>query len=100
MADIQGVQGLVETLKAEVERLKDQLAATDARASDEGAKTAQAINAFEALAQRLEAMAEAKHLSLLSLTQSLVRKLKMACFAALELAARDAQQSPRRNSCS
>jgi hypothetical protein len=64
MADIQGVQGLVETLKAEVERLRDQLAATDARASDEAAKTAQAITVFEALAQRLEAMAEAKRQSL------------------------------------
>jgi hypothetical protein len=58
MADLQGVRGLVETLKAEVERLKDQLAA-DARASDEATKIAQAISAFEALAQRLEAMAEA-----------------------------------------
>jgi two-component sensor histidine kinase len=60
MADLQGVGGLVETLKAEVERLKNQLAAADALASDEAAKTAQAITAFEALAQRLEAMAEAK----------------------------------------
>jgi hypothetical protein len=60
MADLQGVGSLVETLKAEVERLKDQLAAADARASDEATKTAQAITAFEALAQRLEAMAEAK----------------------------------------
>ena len=60
MADLQGVGGLVETLKAEVERLKDQLAAAEARSSDDSAKTAQAITAFEALAQRLEAMAEAK----------------------------------------
>jgi hypothetical protein len=51
MADIQGVGGLVETMKAEVERLKDQLAAADARASGEAAKTAQAITAFEAMAE-------------------------------------------------
>jgi hypothetical protein len=57
MADLQGVGGLVETLKAEVERLKDQLAASDARAIDEAIKTAQAITAFEALAQRLDALA-------------------------------------------
>jgi hypothetical protein len=57
MADVRGVGGLVETLKAEVEHLKDQLAAADALASDEAAKTAQAIEAFSALAQRLEAMA-------------------------------------------
>jgi hypothetical protein len=60
MADLQGVGGLVETLKVEVERFKDQLAAADARSSDEAAKTVQAITALEALAQRLEAMAEAK----------------------------------------
>ena len=40
-------------MKGEVERLK-------AQASEESAKTAQAIAAFESLAQRLEAMAEAK----------------------------------------
>ena len=57
MADVKGVRGLVETLKTEVERLKDQLAVADALASDEAAKTAQAIEAFSALAQRLEAMA-------------------------------------------
>jgi hypothetical protein len=56
MADV----GLVETLKAEVERLKDQLAAAGALASDEAAKTAQAITAMEALAQRLEAMGAIK----------------------------------------
>jgi hypothetical protein len=54
MADI------LETLKAEVERLKDQFAAADARPSDEAANTAQAITALEALVRRLEAMAEAK----------------------------------------
>jgi hypothetical protein len=57
MADVRGVGGLVETLKTEVERLKDQLAVGDALASDEAAKTAQAIAAFAQLAQRLEAMA-------------------------------------------
>jgi hypothetical protein len=56
MADVRGVGGLVETPKTEVERLKDQLAVADALASDEAAKTAQAIAAFEQLAQRLEAM--------------------------------------------
>jgi hypothetical protein len=43
----------VSTLKAENETLRAQLAA-------ESAKTAQAIAAFESLAQRLEAMAEAR----------------------------------------
>jgi len=37
-----------------------QLAAADARASDDAAKTAQAITAMEALVQRLEAVAAAK----------------------------------------
>jgi hypothetical protein len=55
---------LVAALEAHVETLKAQLAAAEARASaadvravDEAAKTAQAIAAFESLAQRLEAMA-------------------------------------------
>ena len=61
MADVKGVGGLVETLKTEVERLKDQLAVADALASDEAAKTAQAIEAFSALAQRLEAGGLARH---------------------------------------
>ena len=61
MADVRGVGGLVETLKTEVERLKDQLADADALASDEAAKTAQAIEAFSALAQRLEAGGLARH---------------------------------------
>ena len=43
MADVKGVGGLVETLKTEVARLKDQLAVADALASDKAAKTAQAI---------------------------------------------------------
>ena len=51
---------MLQTLKAEIERLKDQLAAADARASGEAAKTTQAITALEALVRRLEAMAEAK----------------------------------------
>jgi hypothetical protein len=57
----------VASLKAENETLRTQLAgaegraaAESARANDESAKTAQAIAAFEGLAQRLEAMAEAR----------------------------------------
>ena len=61
MADVKGVGGLVETLKTEVARLKDQLAVADALASDKAAKTAQAIEAFSALAQRLEAGGLARH---------------------------------------
>ena len=57
MADVKGVGGLVETVKTEVERLKDQQAVADALGSDDADKTAQAIEAFSALAQRLEAMA-------------------------------------------
>jgi hypothetical protein len=38
MADVKGVGGLVETLKIEVERLKDQQAVADALASDEATK--------------------------------------------------------------
>jgi hypothetical protein len=41
-------------------RLVTQLAAAEARAGEEAAKTAQAIAAFEQLAQRLEAIAEAR----------------------------------------
>jgi hypothetical protein len=51
-ATIKALEDHVATLKGEVKRLK-------AQASDEAAKTAQAIAAFESLAQRLEAMAEA-----------------------------------------
>jgi hypothetical protein len=40
--------------------LKAQLAAAEATAADEAAKTARAIAAFESLAERLEAMAEAQ----------------------------------------
>jgi hypothetical protein len=47
----------VETLKGELDNLKGQLAGADARAGEEAAKTAQAIAAFEQLAQRLESIA-------------------------------------------
>jgi DNA repair exonuclease SbcCD ATPase subunit len=64
---IAALEGHVATLKAELEHrageletLKAQLAGAEGRASKESAKTAQAIAAFEALAQRLEEMAEAK----------------------------------------
>jgi hypothetical protein len=50
----------VASLKIENERLAGQFAGAEARAGEEAAKTAQAIAAFEALARRLEAMAEAK----------------------------------------
>jgi hypothetical protein len=45
--------GVIDTLRA-------QLASAETRAGEESAKTAQAIAAFESLAQRLEAMATAK----------------------------------------
>jgi DNA repair exonuclease SbcCD ATPase subunit len=64
---IAALEGHVATLKAELEHraaelatLKAQLAGAEARACEESSKTAQAIAAFEALARRLEAMAEAK----------------------------------------
>jgi DNA repair exonuclease SbcCD ATPase subunit len=47
-------------LSAHVDMLKAQLASAEARAGEEAAKTAQAIAAFEQLAQRLEALAEAR----------------------------------------
>ena len=50
----------VASLKTENERLAGQLAGAETRAGEEAAKTAQAIAAFEQLAQRLEAIAEAK----------------------------------------
>jgi hypothetical protein len=57
----------IKALEAHVATLKEQLAAAEsraatesARANEEAAKTAQAIAAFETLAQRLEAMAAAK----------------------------------------
>jgi hypothetical protein len=57
----------IATLKGENETLKAQLAAAEGRATaesiranEENAKTAQAIAAFETLAQRLEAIAEAR----------------------------------------
>jgi DNA repair exonuclease SbcCD ATPase subunit len=59
--------GHVATLKAELEHraaeidtLKAQLARAETRASEESAKTARAIAAFQSLAERLEAMAEAR----------------------------------------
>jgi hypothetical protein len=50
----------VASLKAENETLKAQLAGAETRANEESAKTAQAIAAFESLALRLEAIAEAR----------------------------------------
>jgi hypothetical protein len=47
----------IDTLKAELGTRNSELAAANTRASEESAKTAQAIAAFESLAQRLEAMA-------------------------------------------
>jgi hypothetical protein len=47
-------------LSAHVETLKVQLATAEARAGEEAAKTAQAIAAFEQLALKLEAIAEAR----------------------------------------
>jgi hypothetical protein len=47
----------VETLKTQLAGAEGRAAAESARASEESAKTAQAIAAFESLAQRLEAMA-------------------------------------------
>ena len=49
-----------ERLAATLDTLKGQLAAAETRAGEESAKTAQAIAAFQSLAQRLEAKAEAK----------------------------------------
>jgi hypothetical protein len=50
----------IDTLKAQLAASEERVTAADARASEESAKTAQAIAAFESLAQRLEAMAEAR----------------------------------------
>jgi hypothetical protein len=52
-ATIKALEDHVATLKGEVERLKT-------LASEESAKTAQAIAAFESLAQRLEELAQAR----------------------------------------
>jgi hypothetical protein len=54
---IQALRDHVATLKTDVARLQAQLAGAETRASDEAAKTAQAIAAFESLAQRLEEIA-------------------------------------------
>jgi hypothetical protein len=48
-------QWQVTALQAHVATLKAQLGAAEARASDEAAKTTQAIAAFQSLAERLEA---------------------------------------------
>jgi hypothetical protein len=63
-ATIKALEGHVASLKTENERLaatietlKAQLAGTETRASEESAKTAQAIAAFEQLALKLEAIA-------------------------------------------
>jgi chromosome segregation ATPase len=48
------------TLKADIETLKGHLTSAETRASEESAKTARAIAAFESLAERLEAIAEAR----------------------------------------
>lgn len=53
-------QWQVAAMQAHVATLKAQLAAAEARASDEAAKTAQAIAAFQSLAKRLEAIAAAR----------------------------------------
>ena len=57
---ITALEGHVATLKADVERLEAQLAAAEARASGEAARTAQAIAAFAGLADQLDALAEAR----------------------------------------
>jgi hypothetical protein len=51
----------LQPLKADIEQLEAQLASAETRASEEAAKTAQAIRAFESLARRLEAFAEAQN---------------------------------------
>jgi hypothetical protein len=51
------IAAALETLKAELGTRNSELAAANVRAKEESAKTAQAIAAFEQLAQRLEAMA-------------------------------------------
>jgi hypothetical protein len=61
---VAALEGHVETLKADVERLEAQLAAAEARDAQhvaqlaaEQAKTEKAIEAFSALAERLDALA-------------------------------------------
>jgi hypothetical protein len=64
---VETLKGQIADLQAYVETLKGQLAAADARDSErltdlafERTRTTQAIAAFAQLAQRLEAMAEAR----------------------------------------
>jgi hypothetical protein len=54
------VHAQIARMEGELAGLREALAEARARASEESAKTAQAIAAFEAIARRLEAMAEAK----------------------------------------
>ena len=49
-----------ETLRTQLAGAEDRAAAESARANEESAKTAQAIAAFESLAQRLEELAQAR----------------------------------------
>jgi hypothetical protein len=56
---IAALEAHVETLKAQLAAAEARASASDARADAEAAKTAQAIAAFQSLAERLEAMAEA-----------------------------------------
>jgi hypothetical protein len=51
---------VVKALQAHVDTLREQLAAAEARAGEESAKAARAIQAFADLADRLDALAEAR----------------------------------------
>jgi hypothetical protein len=57
LADARGRAG---TAEAHIESLRAQLSAAEIRAGTEAAKTTEAIAAFQSLAQRLEAIAEAR----------------------------------------
>jgi hypothetical protein len=59
-AELEHRDAEIDTLKAELGPRNSELVAANARAGEESAKTAQAIAAFEGLAKRLEALAEAK----------------------------------------
>jgi hypothetical protein len=50
----------IETLKAQLTASEARVTAADARAADKAARTAEAIAAFKSLAQRLEALVEAR----------------------------------------
>jgi hypothetical protein len=56
-----GAEEHIESLRAQIVAAEARAAAADGRAVEEAAKTAQAIAAFEGLAQRLEAFAEAQN---------------------------------------